>query len=62
MFKAYGEVIAGEAYICPSTLTDDQLKQGHSELMECPFNTYYWRELDEELAHRCEEEEMEWPY
>lgn len=61
-FQSYSTIISGDDYIDPYTLTNEQLVQGHEELMECPINTNYWRELDDELAHRCEEGELKWPY
>lgn len=65
-FESFGELIAGESYICSSALSNEELAQGHDELMECPVNYVYWRELDEELAYRCDADEhdnpMEWPY
>jgi len=61
-FKAYEEV-SYDDHICPSTLTNKELAKAHNDLMECPVNTSFWRELDDELNFRCEEEEtMEWPY
>lgn len=56
------QFISYEDYTCPSTLTPEELIAGHESLMECPINGSYWRELDGELNHRCEEGEMTWPY
>jgi hypothetical protein len=49
-------------YPCPSTLSNDELKQGHNELMDCPVNVGLWREIDDELNFRVEEGLTEWPY
>tara|TARA_R100000951_G_scaffold101420_1_gene92946 strand:- start:26811 stop:27035 length:225 start_codon:yes stop_codon:yes gene_type:complete len=66
VFEQFGELITDELYIDPAKLTDESLAQGHNELMECPINYVYWRDLDAELNHRCDPDEheqpMEWPY
>jgi len=49
-------------YIEMTNLTEAELKQGHNDLQECPVNVSLWRELDDELNYRCEEQGMEWPY
>lgn len=65
-FEAFGELISYDDYIDPCLLTDESLAQGHNELMECPVNYVYWRDLDAELNFRCDPEEnespMAWPY
>ena len=65
-FEQFGELITDELYVDPATLTNEQVAQGHDELMECPMNYVYWRDLDDELNFRCDEAEhdtpMEWAY
>ena len=50
----------------PAKLSNEDLAQGHNELMECPINYVYWRDLDAELNYRCDTDEhenpMKWPY
>ena len=65
-FEQFGELITDDLYVDPMALTNDELAQGHEELMECPINYVYWRDLDDELNFRCDKDEhdtpMEWPY
>ena len=60
-FEQFGELITDDLYIDPATLTNEQVAQGHNELMECPINYVYWRDLDAELNHRCDADEHETP-
>ena len=61
-FNQYEIMGVDTPYIDPSDLSNDDLVLAHEEYMEGPINTDYWRELDGELQHRCDEGDMKWPY